>query len=268
MDDQSTATNVNTATGLSQETENQMRVRFSLLPENIQNLIKSGEYNTPLFQIARDNKLTYEQLENLQLETVMALFGLSTLEEYRSALTDELKKNDEGMEPIMQTLNEKIFDAVKDSLQKFYETSAAAIASDEQEESAGDEEMSVDDALSDEIPADALPTSSNANPFMENASAIPANVSPVSNVIPIKTSPIISAAQSSAPVSAPIFEQPASAVPQFVSNISTRNIGPEETLSSKEKNVLGDAGVVLNDVQSKNSVRSNNKLIFDILIYC
>ncbi|MEI6316674.1 MAG: hypothetical protein WCO65_03040 [bacterium] len=239
MDTQVKTNNINNETGLSPETENQMKLRYLLLPENIQNMIKDATYNTALIEITRENKLTYEDLETLQLETAMALFGLSTLDEYTDAVTDALKKPAEQMNVIIKSLMEKIFDPIKDSLQKFYQTVDEEIAKTETEDvESGDIQ---EDVLSDEIPSEAL---QNANPFTGTLNTMPAPEVSAGTVIPIKTSPVV----------LPVQTQPVSSSPQFVSNIATNNIPSGRVLSPNEKRVLGSTGIELSDSQNKMNV--------------
>ena len=71
----------------------ELRTRFELLPEDLQNLIKSSEYQEKLFNIAKKYKWTYEQLGTLELETTMVLLGMTHPEKYADDLAKELNSN-------------------------------------------------------------------------------------------------------------------------------------------------------------------------------
>ena len=225
-----------TDTGLSPEADAQMKLRFQLLPEPLQKMITGATYNDALVNIAKTFKLSYDQFETLQLETVMALFGLSNLAEYRLVLTDELKKTDAEMDPIIEALNTQVFDQVKDSLQNFY----AMV-----EEAKNTPDESVEENID------------TANPFVGSldvapvaqAPAAPAPV-PVANVVPIRT-----AYTPPTPVSAPVVpEVPVTRMQpvQTFTPAPATTIKPamEEALTSTEKSVLGNAGVVLGESQN------------------
>ena len=245
MADETTTINQTGAEAVS-ESNAQMDLRFQLLPEPLQKMIMDGTYNGPLINIAKTFKLSFEQLETLQLETVMALFGLSTLLEYRDALATELKKTDAEMEPIMKALNEQIFDTVKDSLQNFYATI---------EESKNEPDESGD--VSED-------SDSGSNPFAGSLDTAPVSPEPVANVVPIRTAyvapaPVTVSTPVSASVSVPASVRVAPEIPiqrmqptQTFTPAQPSVIKPvmEETLTSTEKNVLGNAGVVLGESQN------------------
>ena len=237
-------TDANTVSGLSVEAEDNMKLRFQFLPDDLQEAIRTGSYNAALFTIARGQKLTFEQLETLQLETMMALFGLSTLEEYRNALTDSFKKTPAEMDTLMQLLNEQVFDKYKNSLLKFYQSSAEEIARLKEEDEL-EEKNNNESPVEDDTPAgDTVSNKSNSNPFAGTLDAMPAPTAQAATVIPIKTAPVVPIPQSA----------PVTSTPQFVSNIAANNTGTERILSPNEKRVLGSAGVELGDQQNKMSV--------------
>jgi hypothetical protein len=60
-----------------EELQAELRTRFELLPEDLQNVIQSSDYQNKLFEIAKKNKWTYEQLNLLEMETTMVLLGMA-----------------------------------------------------------------------------------------------------------------------------------------------------------------------------------------------
>ena len=102
------------------ELQAEVKMRFELLPADIQQVIVDSNYAKSLFEIAKANHLTYPQLETMQLETFMALLGMNKPEEYRSFLQNEFKKTDAEMDIIISAINEQIFDPIKESMQKIY----------------------------------------------------------------------------------------------------------------------------------------------------
>ena len=211
-----TTTVTQTDTGLSPEADAQMKLRFQLLPEPLQKMITEGSYNGALITIAKKYKLTFEQLESLQLETVMALFGLSTLLDYRAVLADDFKKPDVEMDQMINDLNEQVFDKVKDSLQNFYATVEEAVNAPEEVVDESDASIADD-----------------SNPFDGSLNVAPAPVESAPNVVPIRTVPV-----AAVPV---VPDMPTSRTPAMAT---------QATLTPGETSVLGNAGVVLGESQN------------------
>ena len=115
------STNIDALTAhVSEEMKEQLKARFELLPEQLKQVIVDGHYNTALFNISKSQKLTFEQLESLQLETLMALLGMCTASEYRIALGDSIGKSDTELDAIIALVNTEVFDKVKDVLHAYY----------------------------------------------------------------------------------------------------------------------------------------------------
>lgn len=97
-----------------------IRKRFELLPEEIQQAIMDDNYQMQLFEIAKANKITYEQLSYLEMQTTMVLLGMLPPDEYRDELQVALKKNDPEIDVIVREVNEKVFAPIRASIQKIY----------------------------------------------------------------------------------------------------------------------------------------------------
>ena len=114
-------TNIDALTAhVSEEMKEQLKARFELLPDKLKQTIVGGEYNAALFNISKSQKLSFEQLESLQLETLMALLGMCNSSEYRIALGDSLGKSEAELDAIIALVNTEIFDKVKDVLHAYY----------------------------------------------------------------------------------------------------------------------------------------------------
>ena len=222
---------------LPQDLKTQMQMRFQLLPEDLQKTITDSNYTTALFEIAKANKLTYEQLETLQMETVMAFMGMNKPDEYREFLQNEFKKTDAEMDVLIAVLNEQVFDPVKESLHKLYST-------DEEVDEATGEDVSTDV----ENPEIAVPT---PTPVAQSVYAeapynpAPATATPsVATSIPINTAPAMPPVT---PASMPSPMQQYAADPVMPKPV----VPPAPALTSTETSVLGNAGVVLGEAQNR-----------------
>lgn len=102
------------------DVENEMRTRFELLPEDIQQVLASSEYQTKLFEIAKARKITYEQLGALEIETTMVLLGMTKPDEYRDELMIQLKLSDEEINALVQDISAQIFQPIRQSIEKMY----------------------------------------------------------------------------------------------------------------------------------------------------
>lgn len=103
----------------------EMQKRFSLLPEDIQGVITSSEYQLKLYEIAKKNKLTYEQLGTIELETTMVLLGMTPPDDFRDELQVELKIDDDKMiDELVKEISDQVFVPIRESLKKVYEAKA------------------------------------------------------------------------------------------------------------------------------------------------
>ena len=98
----------------------ELRQRFELLPDDIRSAIMDTGYQQKLFDIAKAQKLTYEELGILETETTMVLLGMTKPADYRDELQSELKKNDAEIDQVVAQVNEKVFAPIRASLEKLY----------------------------------------------------------------------------------------------------------------------------------------------------
>ncbi len=104
----------------------ELRTRFELLPEDLQNVIKSSDYQTTLFEIAKKNKWTYEQLGDLEIETTMVLLGMTNPNDYALELANQLGKKPAEVTSIVAEIKTRVFDPIRNSLMKLYTEEEAA----------------------------------------------------------------------------------------------------------------------------------------------
>lgn len=102
------------------DVEVELRQRFELLPDDIRSAIMDTGYQQKLFDIAKAQKLTYEELGILETETTMVLLGMTKPADYRDELQSELKKNDTEIDQVVAQVNEKVFAPIRVSLEKLY----------------------------------------------------------------------------------------------------------------------------------------------------
>ncbi len=94
--------------------------RFELLPDDIKKAITDDAYQTKLFTIAKEKKMTYEELGTMETETTMVLLGMTKPEDFRDELQLELKKNDAEIDALVKNINEQVFAPIRASLERVY----------------------------------------------------------------------------------------------------------------------------------------------------
>ena len=202
----------------------EMADRFALLPEELQKVIMGSNYQQQLFDIAKANKMTFEELGTLELETTMVLLGMTRPEEYRDELQVELKKNDTEIDSLVKDVNEKVFGPVRGALERVF-----AAKKDPADYLA--KEPSVSDAPAMKMAPQPAPKPSTTPFTMPTASPAPVAPAPASFTMPTPMSMPTPVAPS-----APVVPKP---------SINTLS----DILSPAEKNVLEKTGVILNDSQ-------------------
>jgi hypothetical protein len=90
------------------------------LPQELQQVIQSSEYQDKLFQVAKKNQWTYEQLGILELETTMVLLGMTNPNNYQKVLAEELGKKPAELTTIVADIKTQVFDPIRASLMKLY----------------------------------------------------------------------------------------------------------------------------------------------------
>ena len=102
------------------DVKKEIRTRYELLPEDIKQAIMDDNYQMKLFEIGKANKLTYEELGSLEMETTMVLLGMTRPTEFRDELQLELKKNDAEIDALVTVVNEQVFTPIRASLDRVY----------------------------------------------------------------------------------------------------------------------------------------------------
>ncbi len=99
----------------------QLVARYELLPDDLKALITDDEFRMKLFNLAKELKMTYEQLGVLEIEVTMVILGMTPPNQFRDELQIQLKKNDTEIDAIVAKVNEQIFTPIRVSLEKLYE---------------------------------------------------------------------------------------------------------------------------------------------------
>ncbi|MEI6316676.1 MAG: hypothetical protein WCO65_03050 [bacterium] len=108
------------AAGLPVEIKGEAMTRFASLAPELKQMLTGHAYGEAVLEIAKSQKLSFEQLAFFQAQTVMALLGFCTADEYRARLAENFAKDDAGMDEFMNLANEKIFDVFKELLHKLF----------------------------------------------------------------------------------------------------------------------------------------------------
>ena len=98
------------------DVKKEMKARYDLSADDIKALIIDPKFQETLFNIAKANKLTYDELGILEVETTLVLLGITKEPEYSEELQLELRKNDPEITPIVKAVKAQVFDTVRTSL--------------------------------------------------------------------------------------------------------------------------------------------------------
>ncbi|MEI8130337.1 MAG: hypothetical protein WCG55_02415 [bacterium] len=101
--------------------------RYELLPEEIKKVIMDDAYPMKLFTIAKDLKLTYDELGIIELETMMVLLGMTKPADFRDEVQIQLKKNDGEIDVIVREINTQIFNPIRSSIESLYTNKKEAL---------------------------------------------------------------------------------------------------------------------------------------------
>ncbi len=102
------------------DVKKELRTRFLLLPDEIQQAVTDEAYQVKLFEIAKAQKLTFEELSILEVETTMVLLGMTKPDDYRDVLQEQLKKNDPEIDAVVKAVNEKVFIPVRAAMERVF----------------------------------------------------------------------------------------------------------------------------------------------------
>lgn len=105
---------------MDENTTKIIKEKFDSLPENIQELIMSSNYQDTLIELGRKYQLNVEQMGILERETTLVLLGLSPTNTFETELTRELNIDKMKGSQIVTEINEKIFITIRDLLKLMY----------------------------------------------------------------------------------------------------------------------------------------------------
>ncbi len=105
---------------MDENTTKMIKERFDLLPESIQELIISSNYQDTLIEIGKKYQLNVEQLGMLEQETTLVMMGLTPTKDFETELTNELNVDKMKGNQIVTEINEKIFLTIRDLLKLMY----------------------------------------------------------------------------------------------------------------------------------------------------
>ncbi len=117
-----------------------LQTRFALLPQEIQDIITSSDYQMRLFELAKKYKLTYEQLGVLELETTMVLLGTSNPNKYQATVASELNKKPEEVAEMVEEIKNQVFGPIHTSLVSLYQNDTSSDTEEEEDELSSSEE--------------------------------------------------------------------------------------------------------------------------------
>jgi hypothetical protein len=101
---------------MDEETTKIIKERFDSLPQSVQDVIVSSNYEEALLEIAKNYNLTAGQIDILARETTLIMMGLAPLQDFQNTLTQELKIGKEKGEKIVTDINEKVFLNIRELL--------------------------------------------------------------------------------------------------------------------------------------------------------
>jgi hypothetical protein len=94
------------------ETDKLVEAQFSRLPPQLQAAIKAVPWKDLIKEIASANKLTSEQSESLERETMFIIYGFENPEDYPANLIREMQIGEETTVAIAEAVNEKILKVI------------------------------------------------------------------------------------------------------------------------------------------------------------
>ena len=97
-----------------------IKERFDSLPEMIQGVIISSDYEKSLIEISKKYNLTVEQMGVLEKETTFVMMGLSPIGDFEGELAHELNVDKAKGAEIVKEINEKVFLNIRALLKLMY----------------------------------------------------------------------------------------------------------------------------------------------------
>ncbi len=103
------------------EIQKELKTRFALLPEEIQKVVISSDYQLKLFEISKKYKLTYEQLGVLEMETTLVLIGMTHPKDYITDLSEHLPIKSDALSSMVDEIKKQVFDPIHTTLMGIYQ---------------------------------------------------------------------------------------------------------------------------------------------------
>ena len=103
-----------------EEYMDQIKKVYDTLPEDIQNVIVSSDYQQKLFEISKKTKLSVEQLGDLEIRTTMVLLGLAPFDDYEIDVEQALNIHDDALDQLVEMINKDIFRPIRESLKEIH----------------------------------------------------------------------------------------------------------------------------------------------------
>jgi hypothetical protein len=108
--------------------------KFDALPESIQEVILSSNYQETLIEIGNQHHLNVEQMGILERETTLVMMGLTPTKKFQDELTRELHIDKLVGSQIATEINEKVFLRIRDLLKLMNTPAGEEPSVDETEE--------------------------------------------------------------------------------------------------------------------------------------
>lgn len=178
----------------SAEMEAELKTRFGLLPEDIQKVITSSDYQMKLFELSKKYKLTYDQLGEVEMETTMTLLGLANPNEYLNEIASKLGKKPEEVRDFVEEIKQQIFTPIHESLVNLYQEGSVAEAPGTDASLTSNEQATLSKSgitLGSETPAQATPATppiatENRTDMLKDIENPPKTTARVLNEVPAK----------------------------------------------------------------------------------
>ncbi|MBX4206564.1 hypothetical protein KW784_02140 [Candidatus Parcubacteria bacterium] len=91
------------------ETDQLIEAQFNRLPPSVQKALNAAPWKSSLKEIASNNKLSPEQTENLERETVFVLYGFQNPDDYVQNLINEVPVDEQAGIAIAGEVDAKVF---------------------------------------------------------------------------------------------------------------------------------------------------------------
>jgi hypothetical protein len=101
---------------MDENTTKIIKEKFDALPESVQEVILSSDYQDTLIKIGQQYNLNVEQIGILERETTLTMMGLTSMNNFEIELTRELNIDKEKGAQIVKEIDEKVFLKIRDLL--------------------------------------------------------------------------------------------------------------------------------------------------------